>query len=182
MKINLSIRCLALVLILSLTVVTGCIRAADNEYGSRGEILSIGAHKPKLLDKVVYTIQDMNGRPENWVITPKEEGFKIAVVQTRAVNTKSTQVDLSVDENTAMLTAKDGGGEFKAFKADKMRVEKTSEEAPKGNPYGSHIWGPYQLFKNFEIAGYLFFEVPDGTEFADMIWDDVEFVRVVYPR
>lgn len=172
---NLSIRCLALVLILSLAVVTGCIRTPDKEYGARGEVLSIGAHKPKLLDKVVYTVQE-----QNWVITPQEEGSKIAAVQARAVNVTSTQVTLSVDENAATLNAKEGG-EFKAFEPG-MRAVETSEEAPEDNPYGSHIWGQFQLFKNFEIAGWLFFEVPDGTEFADMVWDDVEFVRVVYPR
>ena len=175
MKTSLSIRCLALVLILALGVVTGCIRSPDKEYGGKGEVLSVGAYKPKLLDKVVYAIQG-----QNWIITPQEENFKIAAVRARAVNLTSTQVSLLVDENAITLNAKDGA-EFKPFEPG-MRAVETTDEAPEDNPYGAHIWGPFQLFKGFEIAGWLFFEVPEDTEFADMVWDNVEFVTVSYPR
>ena len=175
MKMSLSIRCLALVLILSLGVVTGCIRSPDKEYGGKGEVLSVGAYKPRLLDRVVYTVQD-----QNWVITSQEEGFKIAAVRARAVNLTSTQVNLSVDEDAATLNAEDGD-EFKLFEPGTRAVE-TTEEAPEDNPYGAHLWGQFQLFRGFEIAGWLFFEVPKDSEFSDIIWDDVEFVRVPYPE
>ena len=138
-------------------------------------MLSVGAYKPKLLGKVVYTVQG-----QNYIITPQEENFKIAAVRARAVNLTSTQVTLSVDENAVTLNAKDGA-EFKPFEPG-MRAVETAEEAPEDNVYGAHIWGPFQLFKGFEIAGWFFFEVPEGTEFADIVWDNVEFVRVPYPR
>ena len=162
-------------LILALGVGAGCIRSIDKEYGGKGEVLSIGAYKPKLLDKVVYTTQG-----QNWVITPQEENFKIAAVRARAVNLTSTQVSLSVDASAITLNARDGVG-FKPFEPG-MRAVETSEEAPEDNIYGAHIWGPFQLFKGFEIAGWLFFEVPEDTEFADIVWDNVEFIRVPYPR
>jgi len=137
-------------------------------------VLSVGAHKPKLLDKVVYTAQG-----KNWVITPQEENFKIAAVRARVVNLTSTQVTLSVDENAVTLNAK--GGDFKPFEPG-MRALETAEEAPEDNIYSAHIWGPFQLYKNFEVAGWFFFEVPEDTEFSDIAWVNVEFVRVSYPQ
>ena len=162
-------------LIIALGVVTGCIRSTDKEYGGKGEILSIGAYKPKLLDKVVYTVGE-----QNYVITPQGEGSKIAAVRARAVNLKSAQVTLSVDENSATLSTI-GGGQFKAFEPA-LRAVETSETAPKDNPYGSHIWGQFQLLRNFEIAGWFFFEVPEDIGFSSLAWDDVEFIRVTYPQ
>ena len=162
-------------LILALGIATGCIRNPDREFGGRGEYLSIGAYQPQLLDKVVYTVQG-----QNYVIAPQQEGTVIAAVRTRAVNRNSTQVTLSIDENAAVLTTT-GGDEFKAFEPD-GRAVKTSDPAPEDNPYGSHIWGQFQLIQNFEIAGWFFFDVPEGSEFDSFSWDDVEFVRVIYPK
>ena len=53
---------------------------------------------------------------------------------------------------------------------------------PEGNPYGLHVWGSFQLNKGYEIAGTVFFEVPKDLEFSDTIWDNVEYVRVPYPK
>ncbi|MFH1560903.1 MAG: hypothetical protein ABID84_05825 [Chloroflexota bacterium] len=172
---SLSTRCFALVLILALGVAIGCIRSPDKEYGGHGEILSIGAHKPKMLDRVVYTFQG-----QNYVIAPQQEGTKIAAVKARAVNLKSTQVTLSIDENAAALNTADGSG-FKPFESGVRAVE-TSEIAPKDNPYGSRLWGQFQLAKGYEVAGWFFFEVPEGTKFSDFTWEDVEYVRVRYPE
>ena len=109
MRISLCIRCLALVLILALGAATGCIRSPDREYGGRGEFLSVGVHKPKTLDKIVYTYQG-----QNYIITPQQEGTTIAAVKARAVNLKSTQVTLSIDENAATLRTA-SGSEIKPF-------------------------------------------------------------------
>lgn len=174
MKMSLSTRCLALALILALGAATGCIRSPDKEYGGHGEILSIGAHKPRILDRVVYTFQE-----KNYVLVPQQEGNKIAAVKTRAVNVKSTQVTLSIDENAAALNTTDGK-EFRPFEPGVRAVE-TSETAPKDNPYGSHLWGQFQLVKNYEVSGWFFFEVPKGTKFSDFTWEDVEPIKVPYP-
>lgn len=174
MKMSLSTRCFVLALILALGAATGCIRSPDKEYGGHGEILSIGAHKPKMLDRVVYTFQE-----KNYVIAPQQEGNKIAAVKARAVNLKSTQVTLSIDENAATLNTADGS-QFKPFESGVRAVE-TSETVPKDNPYGSRIWGQFQLIKGFEVSGWFFFEVPEGTKFSDFSWEDVESIRVPYP-
>ena len=174
MNMSLSTRYIALVLILALGT-AGCIRSPDKEYGATGEYLAVGAYLPQLLDRVVYTVQG-----QNYVITPEKDGTVIAAVRARAVNQNSTNVTLTVDEDTASLTTA-GGLDFKPFEPG-IRAVKTSEEAPKDNPYGTHIWGQVQLIQNFETAGWFFFEVPKDAEFIVFSWDDVEFIRVRYPQ
>ena len=116
----------------------------------------------------------------NYEITPEADGAKIAAVKVRAVNLTSTQVTLSVDAAAAALNDRDGQA-FRPFEPSSRHVE-TVAEAPTDNPYGAHMWGRFQLLKGFEVAGWFFFEVPDGIDFGDFAWEDVEFVRVPYPR
>ena len=176
MKLTSSTPLLALVLVLVLVTALGCIRTPDREYGGHGEVLSIGAHKPQILDKVVYTWSD----GLNYEITPQEDGAKIAAVRARAVNLESTQVTLSIDASAAALNTKEGEAYF-PFEPSSRHVQ-TSAEPPEDNIYGPHMWGQFQLRRGFEVAGWFFFEVPDGEDFSDFSWDDVEFIRVPYPR
>lgn len=173
MKINSYINLLVLLLILSPALITACIRSVDKEYGGHGEILSIGAHKPKLLDKVVYSVE---GR--NYVITPKEDGLKIAAVRVRAVNQTSAQVVMSVDENAINLISKDVAPLYPIVAH--TRAVETIQKVPDSNPYGAHLWGTFKVAKGFEVAGWFFFDVDPGNEFTDVIWEDVEYIRVPY--
>ena len=174
MTLSLFARFLALVFVLGAAL--GCIVTPDREYGGHGEVLSIGAHKPRILDKVVYTWSD----GVNYEITPQEDGAKIAAVRARAVNLESTQVTLSIDAGAATLNGMEGEA-FAPFEPSTRHVE-TTEEPPEDNPYGAHMWGRFQLRRGFEVAGWFFFEVPDGLEYSDFAWEDVEFIRVPYPR
>ena len=176
MKLSSSTPYLLLALVLALGAALGCIRTPDREFGGHGEVLSIGAHQPRLLDSVVYTWSD----GLNYEITPEAEGTKIAAVRARAVNQDSTQVTLSIDARAATLNAKEGEA-YAPFEPSSRHVE-TAAEAPEDNVYGPHLWGQFQLRRQFEVKGWFFFEVPDGEEFADFAWNDVEFIRVPYPR
>ena len=161
--------------VLNTMIWSGCIRTPDKEYGGRGEILSIGAHQPKLLDKVLYSV-----REEKFAIVSSKENFQIAVLKVRVVNLKSAQVTLTVNEDAISIIAKDGQS-FKPFYPVDM-ASKTSDIHPEENPYGLHMWGSFTLKKGYEVAGNIFFEVPADLEFSDAIWDNVEYVRVPYPK
>lgn len=166
---------ITLLLVLNTVIWSGCIRTPDKEYGGRGEILAVGAHKPKLMDQVLYSVEG-----QNFSISSSEDNFQIAVVKLRVVNMKSTQVTLNVDRDAVTIVSKDGQT-FSPFYPEDM-ASKTSDIHPEGNPYGLHVWGSFQLNKGYEIAGTVFFEVPKGLEFSDTIWDNVEYVRVPYPK
>ena len=166
---------ITLLLVLNTVIWSGCIRTPDKEYGGRGEILAVGAHKPKLMDQVLYSVKG-----QNFSISSSEDNFQIAVVKLRVVNMKSTQVTLNVDRDAVTIVSKDGQT-FSPFYPEDM-ASKTSDIHPEGNPYGLHVWGSFQLNKGYEIAGTVFFEVPKGLEVSDAIWDNVEYVRVPYPK
>ena len=166
---------ITLLLVLNTVIWSGCIRTPDKEYGGRGEILAVGAHKPKLMDQVLYSVKG-----QNFSISSSEDNFQIAVVKLRVVNMKSTQVTLNVDRDAVTIVSKDGQT-FSPFYPEDM-ASKTSDIHPEGNPYGLHVWGSFQLNKGYEIAGTVFFEVPKDLEFSDTIWDNVEYVRVPYAK
>ena len=58
-------------------LIAGCIREPDNEYGGKGEFLAIGAHFPKVLNDIVYTVGG-----QNYMIEPLGPGNVIAVSYT----------------------------------------------------------------------------------------------------
>ena len=47
---------LAIAALLTLVAAVACIRGGDREYGGRGEVIHVGAHKPVKLDRVVYAL------------------------------------------------------------------------------------------------------------------------------
>ncbi len=161
-----------------------------DELGSLSSLVSLeitgnenltGCIPAALEDVPVYGFLEA-GLNQNYVIAPKVPGNVIAVVRTRVLNPESTQVTLSVDENTAtlrdlneiqynMIDPNPGAG-----------AVETQDEPPENNPYAARIWGEFQVISGFEIPGYLFFEVPEALEFSALVWDHVEFVRVRYPK
>ena len=76
---------------------TGCVETPNREYGNKGDILDVGAYYPEMLDSVVFAT---NGK--NYLISPQYDGQVIAAVKARAVNLRSTQVSLSIDENVCL--------------------------------------------------------------------------------
>ena len=47
---------LAIAALLTLVTAVACIRSGDREYGGKGEVIHVGAHKPVKLDRVVYAL------------------------------------------------------------------------------------------------------------------------------
>ena len=128
---------ITLLFVLNTVIWSGCIRTPDKEYGGKGEILSIGAHKPKLMDNVLYSVKG-----QNFVINPSKDDLQIAVVKLRVVNLKSTQVTLNVDGDAVTIVSKDGQT-FRPFYPEDM-ASTTLDMHPEGNPYGLHVWGSFK--------------------------------------
>ena len=165
---------IALMVGLVAILTTGCIRDPDREYGGKGEFLSVGAHFPKKLNNIVYTVG-----VQNYILEPLDTGNVIAAVKARVVNPESSQVILSIDERASILRDTKGV-EFSPFEPGQRAVE-TTEAAYERNLFGTHLWGQHNLIMGFEVKGWFFFEVPDSTEFASFVWEDVESVSVHYP-
>ena len=122
------------------------------------------------------------GLNQNYVIAPQQEGNVIAAVRARVLNPESTQVTLSVDENAATLRDLNDTQYKLIDPSPGQGAVETQEEAPEENPYAARLWGEFQVVAGFEIPGWLFFETPEALDFSALVWEDVEFVRVRYPK
>ena len=122
------------------------------------------------------------GLNQNYVIAPQQEGYVIAAVRARVLNPESTQVTLSVDEKAATLRDLNDTQYKLIDPSPGQGAVETQEEAPEDNPYAARIWGEFQVIVGFEIPGWLFFETPEALDFSALVWEDVEFVRVRYPK
>lgn len=173
MKMSSTTRWVALILVLTLVAVAGCIRSGLKEFVARGDVLTIVVGEVKEMGEAVYTVGE-----QSFAIAPREEGMTLALVQVRVINPTSSRVTLSLDEEAVFLVEA-GGEELHPLNPGERAVE-TSVPTPKGNPYGSHLWGQIQILQGYEVTGWFFFEVPVGSKFTAFSWEDVETIMVYY--
>ena len=161
--------------LLLMILVAGCF-TSNNMFSNKGDVLQIVASTVEEVEKVLY--YDDSG--DVYEVTPSNSGNVLALVQARIINQKSTQISLFVDESAANLSI------IESPKADPIyyleRGVKSSEVIPSEYKYGPFIWGQVDIPLGYEINGWMMFEVTKGSEYHSFIWEDEDFVRIMYPR
>jgi hypothetical protein len=167
---------LALILVLTVGGVAGCIRSEPEIFVSRGEILIIVISKIQVVDKVFYAKpKEDSEEVQTFVITPQEEGTTLALAQARVVNQKSTRVTLTLDKEAVLLEI---GSEIFNPLYFAEHSEPTTELIPEEYSYTPLLWGNVHIKKGFEVTGWFIFEVPVDSDFTNFYWEDVESIRV----
>jgi len=174
---------MVLIILLALGIVlvyTEVIRTPEKSYSNRGEILTVVATTVTELDRVLYAELG-----QNFLIEPIEKENTLAVVKARVLNQESTQISLSVDGEAARLSVTHesikGSREFFPLDFREYGIE-TEELIPVDYLYSPFLWGESQISQGFELGGWMIFEVPKGSRYLGFAWDDVEFIKVIYPK
>jgi hypothetical protein len=161
-------------------VFTDVIRTPQKSYSSHGEILTVVATTVTELDRVLYSESG-----QNFVIEPLDDGNTLALVKARVLNQQSAQVSLSIDNEAGRLSVTHesikGSEEFFPLYFREYGKD-TEEKIPEDYLYSPFLWGEAQINKGFELSGWMIFEVPKGSGYLGFAWDDVEFIKVIYPK
>ena len=161
--------------LLLMILVAGCF-TTDNMFSNKGDVLQIVASKVEVVDNVLY--YDESG--DVYEVNPSGEGNVLALVKARIINQKSTQISLFVDELAAKLSIKEAQGASPIYYLE--RGVKSSKTIPSDYKYGPFIWGQVDIPLGYEINGWMIFEVTKGSKYHSFIWEDADFVRVMYPK
>ncbi len=161
----------ALLGLLALALI-GCSSDPDT-IGVRGRSIEIHAERPVVVEKISFSSGD-----DHRVIRPRASNRELAAVQVTVVNRTSTVMPLLIDPEAARLGDRRGEriSALDPFERS-AQVESVDEDEDRFAPL---LWGQIQLDRNFQVSGWVLFDVPKGLTLGTLWWDEVDEVVADY--
>lgn len=165
-KLPASVFALSLIAVL---LATACSSEPDI-VAVRGRSIEIHAERPVVLEKVSYS----TGSGEHRVLRPRASNRQLAAVLVTVVNRTSTVMPLLVDPEAARLGDRRGEriGALDPFERyGTVDVPDVAEDK-----FAPLLWGDIQLDRNYQVQGWVLFDVPKGLTLGTLWWDEVDEV------
>ena len=140
----------------------------------RGRSIEIHAERPVILEKVSYSTNS----GEHRVLRPRASNRQLAAVLITVVNRTSTVMPLLVDTEAARLGDRRGERIRAMDPFDRFgTIDVADVDEDKYSPL---LWGDIQLDRNFQVQGWVIFDVPKGLTLGTLWWDEVDEVVADY--
>ena len=162
----------------------GCSNDSD-VVGVRGRSIEIHAKRPVVAEKLTYQASE----DQYYVFRPKASNRQIAAVCVTVVNRTSTVMPLEINPEAARLGNRRGDRIPAADPFDRPVILDESSGEPLLTDTGDDedlsrctqlLWGQVQLDRNFQVSGWLLFDVPKGLTLGTFWWDEVDEVVLDY--
>ena len=139
-----------------------------------GRALEIHVSSPRFAEKVAF----LDDRGGHRVIRPTASNRRLALVNVTVVNWMSTVVHLSIDGDAAQLGDRRGErvGALDPFKAGQGAGVPDPEEGE----YLPFLWGAVELKRDYQVSGWMVFDVPERLRLASLWWNESEPMVVDY--
>ena len=161
---------LALV-ILTTALAVACSGDSSDKIGVRGRSIEIHAERPVILEKVAYAAGG-----EHRVIRPSASNRQLAAVHVTVVNRTSTVMPMLVDPEAARLGDRRGDRipAIDPFDINRYGVADFASEDE--GDYTPLLWGEIDLDRNYQVSGWMLFDVPKGLTLGTLWWDEIDEV------
>ena len=163
----------------------GCSSAPD-VIGVRGRSIEIHAKRPVVAEKITYQAP---GSEQFYVFRPRASNRQMAAVCVTVVNRTSTVMPLEVNPEAARLGNRRGERiqAFDPFEGSSI-VDSADEDSILTDPGDDEdlsrctqlLWGQVQLDRQFQVSGWMLFDVPKGLTLGTLWWDEVDEVVLDY--
>ena len=158
----------ALGLLLSgLVIAVACGGGDSGLRHVKGRTLEIYYESPIITQSLVYSRDG-----QDYLIEAEDPSKRIAVVNVTVVNWMSTVVHLSIDGNAAQLGDRRGErvGALDPFEAGQGAGVTDPEEGE----YLPFLWGALELKRDYQVSGWMVFDVPERLRLASLWWNESE--------
>ncbi|MCY4653072.1 MAG: hypothetical protein OXC95_07905 [Dehalococcoidia bacterium] len=162
----------------------GCSSDPD-VIGVRGRSIEIHAKRPVVAEKITYEAPG----DQFYIFRPRASNRQMAAVCVTVVNRTSTVMPLEVNPDAARLGNRRGDRipAFDPFE-DSSIVDSADEASILTDPGDEEdlsrctqlLWGQVQLDRNFQVSGWMLFDVPKGLTLGTLWWDEVDEVVLDY--
>ena len=149
--------------------VAACSGGEPDKIGVRGRSIEIHAERPVITEKVAYAAGG-----EHRVIRPSASNRQLAAVHVTVVNRTSTVMPMLIDPEAARLGDRRGEripalDPFERYGTADSASEDEGEFVPL-------LWGDIELDRDFQVSGWMLFDVPKGLTLGTLWWDEIDEV------
>lgn len=164
-----------LILVIALMAILAAACGGDPDIlVVRGRTIEVHVGKPVVKTKMSFA--DSSGR--HLVIRPRASNRQLALVEVTVVNRTSTIMPLLIDQDAVEL------GDRRGERIDALDpfasasvVEIPSEDE---NEFSPLLWGEVQLDRQFQVKGWVIFDVPKGLTLGSLWWNEIDEVVLDY--
>ena len=152
-----------------LAAACGDDQPASVTLGGRGITMNVADLKE--VGGVIY--QDTDG--EYYNVGPALDGHHFVVARVTIWNVRSGILSINISEESGLL---EGTEREQALPVDPYERRVKLDEPPAAlSEHLPFLWGPSDLPQDFNITGWMVFEVPDGAEIMRLKWEQVDTLR-----
>jgi len=164
---------LTLVLVLIAMMVVACNSAPDVHL-ARGRSIEIQVSRPVVKAKMAF----LDDEGKHRVVRPRASNRQLAMVEITVVNRTSTVMPLLIDEEAAELGDRRGERIEALDPFVNSRVVEAAD--PKEDEFAPLLWGEVQLDRDFQVKGWMIFDVPKGLTLGSVFWNEIEEIIADY--
>ena len=161
----------ALGLFLLALLAPACGGSQDEGQWVFGQILQMNVSNLQRVSSVSYMDEGVH-----YVVEPQGPDREFVMANIRLVNRRSGNISLLVDSDSVNLEAA-GGVEFSP--ADPYVQRRTVDQAAVDeSQFVPLLWGVLEIPKDFEVEGWVAFDVATGAEINRLIWRHVDVLSM----
>jgi len=164
---------LTLVLVLMAMMVVACNSAPDVHL-ARGRSIEIQVSRPVVKTKMSF----LDDEGKHRVVRPRASNRQLAMVEIAVVNRTSTVMPLLIDEEAAELGDRRGERIEALDPFVNSRVVEAADS--KEDEFAPLLWGEVQLDRDFQVKGWMIFDVPKGLTLGSVFWNEIEEIIADY--
>ena len=166
------VRFLALLMALAAMLTAAC--GGEDPFTNvtlAGRGLTMNVADLQVVDGLIYQDLDLG----YYSVGPAQPGHHFVVARVTIWNNRSGLLSLNIDAESGTL---EGMEREKGLPVDPYERRVRLDAPPAAlSPYLPFLWGPSDLPQDFNIAGWMVFEVPDGAEIVQLRWEQVDSLR-----
>ena len=163
---------LALPLMLAAMLAPVACGGEEETVRGRGRSLEVHTTRPLIVEKLAFT----DNLGQHRVIRPRASNRQLALLNVAVINRTSLVTPLLIDPEAAQLGDRRGEriDALDPFETAKV-VDAADEDADLYSPF---LWGAVELDREFQVEGWMVFDVPKGLVLGSLWWDEVDSVIV----
>lgn len=155
--------------------VTACGGDESDVVGMWGRSLELYSSRPLITDKVSFVDDEGQYR----VIRASASNRQLVVLDVTIANRTSTIVPMMVDAEDAALGDRRGERINALDPFESSKPEETPDPPDlEVDRYSPFLWGEIQLERNFQVGGWMVFDVPKGLTLGTIFWRDVDTITL----
>ena len=166
--------CLTPIMLLGLALLALLLAACGpdepEKVSARGRSLEVHTTYPLVVEKVAF--KDNSG--QHRVIRPRASNRQLVLLDITLINRTSLITPLLIDEEAAQIGDRRGERIDAIDPFEASRVVDTAD--PEEDLYSPFLWGQIELDKEFQVQGWMIFDVPKGLILGSLWWEEVDTI------